>query len=399
MKKKLLLLLGVCLVITCASSAFAAVTLKRLGTHPFYRPAMTSEADLRTMVKKNSADIQTGFAKAGNPELFPEFMAQFPTANVESIKVAPGEQFNWMLFRKKATGPVTVIKDVTWGGEAAFDAFRFSIDKDGQRYEFIVPAICGNLSLSNIGVVPEPIVSAPPVNQSPACSMTLSHTEIACGQVISVDASGSTDPEGTISEVGFTLLDADNQVVAEKIDKETPFIQEFTIPCESSRYTVKAVVVDDKGAQSSPAECSQSVTVAQAQRKGGPVVDVGLTHQFDPASYVFARGGYEVFLTEKLSAMGLVGGFARIDGYDGGSAFTADALLNYYFTEKMFVGAGVGFWTGEDDNIDLIVNMGYLIYEKPGTMKTSLFIEGRCEADNMITSKATRVGMGLRFQF
>ena len=73
--------------------------------------------------------------------------------------------------------------------------------------------------------------------------------------------------------------------------------------------------------------------------------------------------------------------------------------MNYYFTEKMFVGAGVGFWTGEDDNIDLIVNMGYLIYEKPGTMKTSLFIEGRCEADNMITSKATRVGMGLRFQF
>ena len=29
--------------------------------------------------------------------------------------------------------------------------------------------------------------------------------------------------------------------------------------------------------------------------------------------------------------------FARIDGYDGGSAFTADALLNYYLTEKMFV--------------------------------------------------------------
>ena len=398
MKKKLLLL-SVCLVITHVSSAFAAVTLKHLGTHPFSRPAITSEADLRSMVKNRNADLRTGFAKAGNPELFPEFMAQFPTANVESIKVAPGEQFNWMLFRKKATGPVTVIKDVTWGGEAAFDAFRFSIDKDGQRYEFIVPAICGNLSLSNIGVVPEPIVSVPPVNQSPACSMTLSRTEIACGQVISVDASGSTDPEGTISEVVFTLLDADNQVVAEKIDKETPFIQEFTIPCESSGYTVKAVVVDNKGAQSSSAECSQSVTVAQAQRKGGPVVDAGLTHQFDPASYVFARGGYEVFLTEKLSAMGLVGGFARIDGYDGGSAFTADALLNYYFTEKMFAGAGVGFWTGEDDNIDLIVNMGYLIYEKPDTMKTSLFIEGRCEADNMITSKATRVGMGLRFQF
>jgi len=313
MKKKLLLLVGVCLVITYASSAFAAVTLKRLGTHPFSQSAITSEADLRAMIAKNNADLQTGFTKAGNPELYPEFMAQFPTANVESIKVTPGEQFNWMLFRKKASGPVTVIKDVTWDGKAAFDAFRFYIDKDGQRYEFIVPAVCGNLSLSNIGIVPEPIVAVTPVVVAPP------------------------EPITPVCEV--------------------------------------------------------------AQRKGGPVVDVGLAHQFDPASYVFARGGYEVFLTEKLSAMGLVGGFARIDGYDGGSAFTADALLNYYFTEKMFAGAGVGFWTGEDDNIDLIVNMGYLIYEKPDTMKTSLFIEGRCEADNMITSKATRVGMGLRFQF
>jgi hypothetical protein len=313
MKKKLLLLLGVCLVITYASSAFAAVTLKRLGTHPFSQSAITSEAELRDMIANNNADLQVGFAKAGNPELYPEFMAQLPTATVESIKVAPGEQFNWMLFRKKATGPVTVIKDVTWDGKAAFDAFRFYIDKDGQRYEFIVPAICGNLSLSNIGVVPEPIT---PVVVAPPEPIT---------------------PVTPVSEV--------------------------------------------------------------AEHKGGPVVDVGFAHQFDPASYVFARGGYEVFLTENISAMGLVGGFARVGGHDGGSAFTADALLNYYITEKMFVGAGAGFWVGEDDNIDLIVNMGYLIYEKPGTMKTSLFIEGRCEADDLVSEMATRLGASLRFQF
>ena len=319
MKKKLLLLVGVCLVMTCASPAFAAVTLKHLGNHPFYRPAMTSETDLRTMVKKQSTDLQTGFAKSGYSELFPDFMAQFPTAKVEFIKVAPGEQFSWMLFRKKTSSPVSVLKDVTWGGKASFDAYRFSIDKNGQRYEFIVPAICGNLSLRNISRIPEPVVPVAPV------------------------------------------------------------------------------VIENKGAQAKSAEIAQTVTVDQ--HKGGPVADIGFAYQFDPASYVFARGGYEFFLTENLSAMGLVGGFARVDGYDGGSAFTADALLNYYLTEKMFVGAGVGFWTGEDDNIDLIVNMGYLIYEKPGKMKTSLFVEGRCEADDLIASQATRLGVGLRFQF
>ncbi len=316
MKNKLLLLIGVCLVMTCASPAFAAVTLKRLGDHPFYRPAMTSEADLRTMVKKKSTDIQTGFDKSGYSELFPDFMAQFPTAKIEFIKVAPGEQFSWMLFRKKSTSPVSVIKDVTWGGKASFNAYSFSIDKNGQRYEFIVPAICGNLSLRNISRIPEPVVP---------------------------------------------------------------------------------VVIENKGTQSKPAEIAQTVTVAQ--HKGGPVADIGFAQQFDPASYVFARVGYELFLTENLSAMGLVGGFARVGGYDGGSAFTADALLNYYLTEKLFVGAGVGFWSGNDGKADLIVNMGYLIYEKPGTMKTSLFVEGRCEADDLLASQATRLGVGLRFQF
>ena len=395
MKKKLLLLLGVCLVVTSATSAFAAVTLKRLGDHPFNQPAMTTEADLRTMVDTHSADLQAGFVKAGTPELYPEFTAQFPAAKIEMIQVAPGQQIDWMLFRKKGTGPVMAVKDVTWGGETAFDAFRFYIDKDGQRYEFIVPTVCGNLSLMTVEALP---AQATTENQSPVCTMTLSSSEISCGQVVTIDASGSTDSDGTIAEVVFQLLDASNAVVAEKIDKEAPFVQEFTIPCESSSYTVKTVVIDNNGAQSSPADCTQ--TVAVAKLRGGPVADVGVAHQFDPASYVFARAGYEFPLNEKLTVMGLIGGFARFDGDDGDDgAFTADALLNYYFNDKFFVGGGVGLWAGDESDADLIVNMGYLVYEKPGAFKTSIFIEGRCLADELISSNASRLGAGLRFQF
>ena len=97
--------------------------------------------------------------------------------------------------------------------------------------------------------------------------------------------------------------------------------------------------------------------------------------------------------------MGLVGGFIRFDGDDGGDAFVADALLDYYLTEKMFIGGGVGFWSGNDGKADLILNTGYLVYENPDVMKISIFVEGRCEADDLISSDATRVGAGLRFQF
>lgn len=399
MKRKMLLLVGVCLVMACASSAFAAVSLKRLGQHPFSQPAMTTEAELRAMVENRSADIQIGFNQAGHPELYPEFMAQFPNAKIEMIQVAPGEQFDWMMFRTNGVGPVKVIRDVTWNGEEAFDAFSFHIDMDAQRYDFIVAAICGNLALKGITAVPEV------VNQNPVCVMTLSSTEVKCGQTITVDASGSTDSDGAISQVVFRMLDSSNQVVEEKIDKEAPFVQELTVPCGESKYSVQAVVVDDKGAQSSPAECMQTVTAIQ--RKGGPVADVGIAHQFDPATWAFARVGYELPLTGDLYVMGLIGGFVLLDDdndefddlEDADDAFTADLLLNYYINEKLFVGGGVGYWSGNDGEADLIVNMGYLVHEIPGKLKTSIFIEGRCLADELVSSNASRLGLGVRFQF
>jgi hypothetical protein len=158
------------------------------------------------------------------------------------------------------------------------------------------------------------------------------------------------------------------------------------------------VVIDNNGTQSNPTDCTQSVMVAKG--RGGPVVDVGASHQFDPASYVFGRVGWEFPITEKITAMGLIGGFARFDGDDGDSGvFIADALMNYYFTDKLFAGAGAGFWSGNDGKVDLIANVGYQIYEKPNVMKISLFVEGRSEADDLFASRASRLGAGVRFHF
>lgn len=312
MKKKWILLLGVYLVVACASSAFAAVSLKRLGDSPF-SPPMTSEADLRTMINQRNAELQTGFAKAGNPELFAVFMDQFPTAAIESIRIAPGERLEWMLFRSKGTKQVKAVKDVTWDGKAPFEAYRFYITKDGRRYEFIVPTECGNLSLRTAGPVPaKPAVIPPPPVAAPE-----------------------------------------------------------------------------------PAPRPEKV----AERRGGPVVDIGVSRMFDPATYAFGRVGYEYPFAERWSAMGFIGGFIRFEGDDYGDAFIADALVNYYITEKMFVDDGVGLWAGDETQADLILNMGHLIYEKPSVMKTSLFIETRCEADNLTSSKTIRLGAGVRFQF
>ncbi len=401
MKKKLVGALGMCLVLTSASYALSAETIKRLGAHPFSRPAITSEADLRTMVDKNGANLQAGFVKAGDGDLYPEFKSQFPSAKIEPVKVVPGQKLDWMLFRHNGTGPVKAVKDVTWGGKTSFNAFRFSIDKNGQRYMFVVPAVCGNLSLMDVAAAPAQVKEVKEVvksNQGPVCSMKLSNTKVKCGQVVTVDASRSTDSDGSVSQVLFQLLDASDKVVGEKMDNNPPFIQEFTIPCGSPTYTVKVAVIDNNGAKSNQADCVESIAVVKG--RGGPVVDLGLSHQFDPASYVFGRVGYELPITERITALGLVGGFARFDGDDGDEAvFTADALMNFYFTDKLFAGAGVGFWSGMDGKVDLIANVGYQIYEKPNVMRISLFVEGRSEADDLFANRASRLGAGVRFHF
>jgi hypothetical protein len=104
MKRKLFLFLIVCLLGCFVSSAFAASTMKRVGVNPFYRPPLTSEADLKALVKSRNTQIRTGFAKAGYPNLYRDFSEQFLGATIDSIKVSPGETYKWMFYRKRVAG-------------------------------------------------------------------------------------------------------------------------------------------------------------------------------------------------------------------------------------------------------------------------------------------------------
>lgn len=309
-KNKLVLMFITCLVLSYASTASAAMTLKKVGISPFYRPPLTSEADLRTLVKTKGADMKAGFVKAGYPDLYPAFEEQFPTAKIESIKIRPGETMQWMLFKKKGRGPVAIAKDVTWGGAAPLDAYRFYIIIDQKRYEFVVPYACGNVALKDITAIAPPpkLVVAPSVG--------------------------------------------------------------------------KTVVVAPKP-------------------KGGFLMDAGIAQQFDPATYLFGRVGYEYPLMENLYVMGLVGGFGRVSGKNGGSAFVADAIMEYRWT-RFSVGLGAGYWSGDGGQLDLIADVGYRLSEDPNSMlsRTSVFFEVRSAVDEMDHMRdEARLGLGLRYRF
>jgi len=173
----------------------------------------------------------------------------------------------------------------------------------------------------------------------------------------------------------------------------------------SSASGITATVTDDAGAAAASAQCEQQVTAA---RRGLFIGDVGFFRQFDPQNYLGLRVGYEYYLNESFSLLGLVGGFPTLTGNDGAGAFVFEALANYHFAQRFFAGLGVGGWItngdqdkdAEDSQADLIVDVGVRVYGQPHAFNTSLYFEARSafdEFDNI--GKYGRFGVGLRFGF
>lgn len=137
------------------------------------------------------------------------------------------------------------------------------------------------------------------------------------------------------------------------------------------------------------------------------LLDTGYLYQRDPANYLFVRGGVQYPLNDNLSVIGMLGVAPKIEGENGKTAFIADVLLNYQW-DKLFVAGGLGAWlTGgdsdddsEDNDLDLILELGYQFYEKPEKFKLSGFVEARSAVDEMSDfDMYGRVGAGLRFKF
>jgi len=399
MKKKVLLV-GMAWMLFCSFTvADAKQTIMKLGRSPFCKTLTTVE-DLKKTVNAEQKDLAEGFKIAGNADLFDAFMTQFPKAEIKTIKVKKGDTLQWMMYRRLGKGRVRVVKDVVWGGAKPFDAFEFYVEKGGNRYRFVVPFICANMSLADVAPMPKaeaPPVKAvpPPVNKPPVCKATVSPEKAFCGQPVTIDASGSSDADGKISSMVITMTDDKGQVVEKKVVSAAPFSTEMSLPCGAS--TVNVTVVDDKGTEATAAECQASVT---GMRRGRILADVGFYRVFDPANYVFGRVGYEYRFNPNFS-LGLVGGALEIsDSSEGDDALMADLLLNYRY-DRFFAGVGAGGWfSDDDDQLDAIVNAGVRLFGDPESFNTSLFLEVRSDVDDFDNIvEHGRWGAGLRFQF
>ncbi len=183
-------------------------------------------------------------------------------------------------------------------------------------------------------------------------------------------------------------------------------IKEVTPPVEEP---VAVVAVEEVITEPEPAPEPEPAVVAEVEviEPFKWVADAGAYYQTDPATHAFVRVGFERYLTDTVSLLGMVGIAPKVHGLDGDDAVILDAIVTCHFSD-LFAGLGVGAWlsSGDDDldtedsDVDLILNVGAKVYEKPDAYAVSLFAEARAAFDEMdMLDETGIIGGGLRLNF
>jgi hypothetical protein len=355
MKKFIFLVIIFCLVFTVT----ATEKVTQLGRHPFYKSRDLKPADLKIIALDKAGEVKQGFEQAGNGDLVFAFLEQIQKADVGTSELNPGDTLQWMLFKKGKK--VQVKNDVVWAGKKPITAYNFVIFRDGKLYEFIVPKICGNISLRDVKEV------LPPV-----CALTVSPEQVEINQPVKIDVCESQNAlKSTV-----TIKDAMGAVIQtmdltpDNCNAEFTFdkVGEYTISdVAEGQYDMKSVNPCEVTVKVlEPAPVAPVVPVAKGNPlhflvEGGPGLLKGTyTGMF------WARAGmlYNISV-DKLDFILALGGGVPIKGEPWKSFFMGNALLNVH-AGPAYVAGGLGFSTkereGRKDGIDLVGQLGINLF-------------------------------------
>jgi hypothetical protein len=359
MKKFVFLALIFCFLFTV--SAEERVT--QLGLHPFYKSRDLKSADLKIIALDKAGFVKQGFEEAGSGDLVFAFLEQIQKADIQTVEVAPGDGMQWMLFKKGKK--VVVLKDVVWAGKKPFTAYTFTIFRDGKLYEFVVPTICGNISLKGVKEIPAPI-----------CKLNVSPAEVLVGNAVKIDLCESQYAVKTV----VTITDAAGLVI--KTVELTPESCSAEVVMDKVGEYMITAVIWGQYEMKSPAGCEIAVKVLEA----APVVPVApvVVEKRNPLHFlieggpgllkgtytgmIWARAGLLFNLVfDKLDFIFTLGGGVPIKGDPWKAFFMGNALLNLH-AGPAYLGGGLGFSTNACDRvgykggIDLVGELGINLF-------------------------------------
>src|SRR5262245_45006731 len=131
-----------------------------LGSSNRFSPPVGSVDELHAMVNAHHSELTHVLALAGMANLSTPVLNTLSSGHVTTVTIVPGTHINWMAIRR--SGTPTVLQNVRWTGRQPFEAWQFAVRASGVTYNFIVPKVCGNLSLLDVGAPPPVITRATP---------------------------------------------------------------------------------------------------------------------------------------------------------------------------------------------------------------------------------------------
>jgi opacity protein-like surface antigen len=155
-------------LVSAAATAAAQTTetqVRALGGPTRFSGPMRNVDDLRSMVNTNRNQLTSVLRMAGLSDISTQVLDTLTTGEITDTSITPGTHMEWMA--QKKLGRPDVVRNVRWAGRQSFNAFQFVVNAGGVSYVFIVPKVCGNLSLVSASPAPVAAIAPPPPEPLP----------------------------------------------------------------------------------------------------------------------------------------------------------------------------------------------------------------------------------------
>jgi len=238
----------------------------------------------------------------------------------------------------------------------------------------------------------------------PTCDLKVVPTKGYVGQVIKLDASGSSDKDGQVVKADFAVTGKEND---KKSVTAKPFIWDKVF--NKSGIYAASVEVTDNDNLTSKNTCN--VTGIEIQKRFYGIADIGpMVAKGTYTGFAFARLGFCYLIDPEIWDVIVSAGYAvKLGGHNFKSHFLGNAVLDYHISD-FFIGAGVGYSSkvrlaNPKDPIEwkaafnIVGNIGFDVF-KSLNQKGSIFIEGRLPVIKGLKIKdAHEILLGFRYMF
>jgi len=221
---------------------------------------------------------------------------------------------------------------------------------------------------------------------------------------ITLDATGSTDPDGQVIRIDFEITDEEGNLVDRFTDNEMPFSWEKVFE-DKGVYTVTAIGTDDYGAMSEPIQVE--VIARDGKKRLSFLLDAGaLGARGQGTSYSWYMTGrlgivYQIF-PGTLDIIISGGGAYTTESAPWKSFYNGSLLLNLHLG-PVFIGAGAGVATEHKETLpksygEAIANIGIDMFSIRRT-KFSVLFEAAGPVTDLSFKDHHKLMVGFRFIF